>query len=276
MKTEILRSLAFAIILVGCATGTNNSLPGGDADPTAADADPTIPDANPNAPDADPSAPDANPGEVCVSAPSCDLIPQCGCGDRACDLDGTNLATGATTCRDVNGTGGNGEACAGGTSCQAGYFCLSGMCREFCSPQNACSNGDCVVTLVLSGTTTPVPGVIACTQNCTLEAQTNNGCPATFGCHAINQDPDGIAGNADDFTNTDCIGGPATGGGNDTDCTANGSADCSPGFECVNIGGPNPVCKQYCTIAGGSCTTGTCSGLNPAISVNNVEYGLCI
>jgi hypothetical protein len=283
--------------LVGCAQGSGSGGDGGfvDSGPRA--------DADPNAPDADPNAPDAANG--CPTAP-CDLLAQCGCtGGEVCDLDNTMLPTGGTACREVVSPGTEQGNCNTSNQCAGGYVCLGspGQCRRYCGNDGDCGAGAfCNLDVVYDsggGNFMDVPGATTCSKSCEPDKASANGCPGSpqFGCHIYQHDPDDPpVTDGDEVLISDCSA-PGL-GGDDADCSVNGSFDCQPGFDCVvltftticTVNGDcaagqecdqaqgqciDDLCKQNCRVLGGTCAVGTCNSFNPAAIVDGVEYGVC-
>ncbi len=261
-----LHLLCLSLVLGACATASAVSDAGPDNENRS--------DAAPDLADADiPADADTCPGDPCQ------IAPQCGCTGQACDLDGADLANGGTSCRNVTVPGTELSSCASSTSCASGFVCLGGQCRAYCNGETPCDNGQCLVQPVFDsggGVFVDIPGVSACSKNCSPEQSTNNGCPSSpqFGCHLVRHNPDGIADNGDEFFYSDCRTTPATGGGNGAACPG-GNPDCQAGFECVVISAMQ-VCKQLCIVPGGTCAQGTCSALIDPAVISGVEYGVCL
>jgi hypothetical protein len=308
-RTIFLVTLLWA---AGCATAGSGD--GADAAAGNADAGIQFPDADPNAPDADPNAPDAmsnnnNPdaGGSCPNSP-CDLVAQCGCSSpQVCDLNGSQLPSGGTTCRDVTTPGTSTATCSTVNGCAGGYVCLGsspGQCREYCDPDNdTCgSNGPgsfCNIYIVYDsggGNYAPVPGAVTCTKSCDPTSTSPTGCPSGFGCHVSLWDPNcdtdmdgvpdgGCTYDGDEYAMTDCAAAPASGGTDGATCTYN--SDCAPSFDCINVDS-TPQCKQSCvcntSVASGQvcntgavCGTGSCRAFSdPRPTVGGTEYGVCI
>ncbi len=278
-------ALAVALAAGACASADSNG-GGAKADsginPGTPDANPFLPDADPNAPDADPAAPDANPQGTPDADPNCpkqpcDLYAQCGCQTGwACDLDGANLATGATQCRAVSTQGTETASCSANEACAIGYTCLGspGHCYRYCENDAACaSNGPgalCLLQITYGGGTS-VPGATACTKSCdpTSTAQPS-GCPTGMACRLYVDDPDGNFGSGDERFLTDCDSKPATGGGDGTTCSS--SSDCAAGYSCLGS-----ACTQTCVYGSGTCAGGRiCTRYAaPQPVVGGVEYGYC-
>ncbi|HWM84705.1 MAG TPA: hypothetical protein VNO33_02680 [Kofleriaceae bacterium] len=222
---------------------------------------------------------------------SCDVYQQCGCSaGQACDLDGADLASGATECREVASPGQTQSNCDAADQCAAGYSCLGdpGQCRKMCDEDGDCGAGYCVVQVVFEndeGAFEDVPNARACTKQCTPEAGFDSGCPSEpdLGCRVFTDDPDGEAGSGDERDYTDCT---PSGTGRDTaDCSQNGDADCAPGFGCYVITYTDDTqadeCREICVVDVGGvpqsnrCGEGTCNGFATRSLIGDVEYGLC-
>jgi hypothetical protein len=216
-------------------------------------------------------------GEECAAEP-CSIEEQCGCpaGD-ACDLDSTQLATGAAKCRpaDPTGTG----ACEIFADCAIGRTCAGrpGLCREFCSEDADCDGtARCILALTYTddtGDSEPVPGVTLCTTDC--KADQENSCPPGRACRIALRGSE--SGN---YWYTDCRPSQGPGGGG-SPCPG-GDGDCLPGYDCVITGG-DKVCAEVCVLnvaaepGPRTCNAGgTCVGFNPDALVGEVEYGVCI
>ena len=214
----------------------------------------------------------------CAKQP-CSLTPQCGCAaGMACDLDGNDLANGATTCR-MSGAGQETTTCTAVEDCDAGYGCIGGRCRRWCATDTDCpgAGGQCLVGVVFGANQTPVPGAITCTTDCDPTSSAPTACPATWGCH--------IYQNSTTMTYlTDCDAAPATGGGKGALCDTNGNGDCAPGLDCIALtqgGTTTNECLQSCVCPGGNCAAGTCTlggscnGFSPAVVIGGTTYGTC-
>lgn len=227
--------------------------------------------------------------DTCPAEP-CSLLDQCGCGaTQVCDLDPDGLASGATACRDVTSPGTELANCAVSTECAGGYSCLGAggalQCRRYCDEDADCGEGGhCLIEVIYTddgGATQPVPGAVTCTKSCTIEAASDNGCPADpqFGCRLVWENPDSSAEtNGDEYFLSDCGRAPASGGRDDAACT--GHASCAPGYGCVTFS-DGKRCKQYCVYAVGgaagprACAAGTCRQFSDHPTIGTSEYGYC-
>ncbi len=288
---------AILVVLAACAQGKSAGGDGGPVDGGASV------DADPNAADADLTSPDA--ATSCPTSP-CDLVAQCGCtGGEVCDLDFTMLPTGGTECREVVSPGTEKGNCTGANTCAGGYVCLGspGQCRRYCGNDNDCgTDAFCFLDVVYDsggGNLMDVPGATTCSKVCDPEKASANGCPGSpqFGCHIFLYDPDDPpVTDGDEFLISDCSAAGA--GGDDADCSMNGSFDCQAGFDCVVLTFAtictvtsdcalgqecdlaqgqciDQLCKQNCRVVAGTCATGTCNSFNPPAVLGGVEYGVC-
>ncbi len=207
-------------------------------------------------------APDAPPDPPAVT---CELAPQADCpvGD-ACDLAG---ASGATTCRDVLGSGTSNDRCTASTDCAAGWTCAGGAnapavrwCMRLCSATSTCGTNERCVHALTDSQGAP-NGANVCSNGCNLFTQ--GGCPAGLGCLAVDS-------SAGDYT--DCaVQGVVSDGGS---CAS--SLDCRNGSACIVEGGTQ-TCHPYCNLASSACASGlSCVGLNPALHVTGTDVGVCI
>jgi len=228
--------------------------------------------------------------DTCTAEP-CSLLDQCGCGNtQVCDLDRDGLASGATECRDVTAPGTERANCEATTECAGGFGCLGVngfmQCRRYCDGDGDCGDGGhCVVPVTYvddSGDTQPVPGAAVCTKSCTIEAATDNGCPADpqFGCRMLWENPNDSADpDGDEYFLSDCGRAAATGGGDDVTCTSH--ASCKSGFGCLAFSDGSHKCKQYCvynlngTAGPRVCAAGTCRQFSDNPMIGTTEYGYC-
>ena len=270
------RLLLLTCMLAACAV----------ADPAAGDGGPV---------GADGAAGDGGGGaagdaDTCSAEP-CSLLDQCGCGDtQVCDLDRDDLPAGATECRDVTAPGTEGANCDSASECAGGFGCLGVdgfmQCRRYCDEETDCGDGGhCVIEVTYTdggGAQQPVPGAVTCTKPCSLEAASDNGCPADpqFGCRMLYENPNGSAeADGDEYYLTDCGRAPDSGGGDDATCTQH--ASCRSGFGCIAFGAADKRCKQYCvyTVDGAPgprvCAAGTCRQFSDNPTIGGTEYGYC-
>ncbi len=265
--------LLLALALAACARA---AAPGGDGGP-AVDGAPLS------------DAASGDDADTCEAEP-CSLLDQCGCSNtQVCDLDRGALASGTTECRDVTSPGTDRANCEATTECAGGFGCLGVtdfmQCRRYCGGDGDCGDGGhCVIPVTYvdgNGDTQPVPGAAACSKSCTIEAASDNGCPddPQFGCRMLFEDPDGTAGNGDEYFLSDCGRAPASGGGDDATCTSH--ASCKPGFGCITFGASDKRCKQYCVYnvngAAGprACAAGSCGQFSDNPLIGTTEYGYC-
>ena len=264
--------VAVALGLTGCASahGPGGGGGGGDGGGGFADSGPGSPDAS--------SLPDGMPDANNCSKQPCSLSPQCGCATgMACDLDGTDLANGATTCRAA-GAGTETTTCSAVEDCAAGYGCIGGRCRLWCTTDNDCpgAGGECLVGVVFGTNQTPVPGATTCTTDCDPTSSAPSACPATWACH-VYQNQTTMA------YLTDCDSAPASGGGNGASCDTNGNADCAPGYDCIALTQGSTTtneCLQTCVCPGGNCAaglcnSGSCNGFQTPVVIGGTTYGVC-
>jgi hypothetical protein len=226
---------------------------------------------------------------TCAASP-CSLLDQCGCGDnQVCDLDRDDLPSGATDCRDVTAPGTEHANCETSTECAGGFGCLGTtdfmQCRLYCDDETDCGDGGhCLIDVTYTddgGAQQPVPGAVACTKSCALEAASDNGCPSDpqFGCRMLYENPNDSADpDGDEYFLSDCGRAPASGGGDDAACTAHQS--CQSGFGCLTFT-DGKRCKQYCvwTVDGADgprvCAAGTCRRFSDTPTIGTTEYGYC-
>lgn len=203
----------------------------------------------------------------------CTLVPQCGCGAmEACDLDGTMLPSGGTTCRAVTAPGMGASTCTGVTTCAAGWVCLGpsggSACYEYCTSDSQCDGmgGLCTVEITYGSPPMPVPGAKVCSPNCTVVSSSPAGCPTGWGCHVYYNSDE-----ARHFTWCTKTGG----GGQESPCTTD--EDCQAGYSCVNAGGNK--CLKNCnktTNTGCAGLAGTsCVGYSTPAVIAGTEYGAC-
>ncbi|HTJ44824.1 MAG TPA: hypothetical protein VL463_22110 [Kofleriaceae bacterium] len=265
------RGALVLLCMVACATAKTGV--GGDANGTGSGTD----GGNGSGADAKPTAPDAN---NCAKQP-CSLAPQCGCGSgSACQLDGSNLATGGTTCLAA-GSGGDDVTCSDDSKCKAGHGCVGGRCRAWCGGDGDCTSGPgalCIIQVVYGSPQMDVPGAKVCTTDCDPSSKTPAGCPSTFGCHVYQE-----SGGAMRYV-TDCDPAGTVGAGGS--CATNGSRDCQAGMDCINVtrsGVTTAECHPSCICPGNNCAagscpsgTGSCQAFNPIVTIGTREYGTCL
>jgi hypothetical protein len=260
-------ALALLVVCLGCASAKSGA-GGGDPDAKVGSGTPDGPGV---------TAPDAN---SCAHQP-CSLSPQCGCAaGMACDLDDMNLATGGTACRAA-GPGTEATTCNADAQCKAGTGCIGGRCRPWCNGDTDCTSGSgalCVIQVVFGTPSQDVPGAKVCTTDCDPTSKAPAGCPATWGCH-IYQEQDGAK-----RLLTDCDAGGAGGAG--ASCMTNGSSDCQPGMDCINVTRGTVTtaeCHPSCLCPSGNCAagscpagTGSCGAFSPKVTIGTREYGTCL
>jgi hypothetical protein len=157
------------------------------------------------------------------------------------------------------------EACAPG-ECALGHTCTAppsniggpNVCFEFCQDDMDCSapGGQCIFTL-------PGDNVKLCSQNC--DPISDQGCAETsMKCYLLTN-------NQTMLQLTSC--GAAGAGLEGSACST--PSDCGKGLMCVND--PNTMattCRTWCAVSAPNCAT--CVGLNPAVVLGVLEYGVCL
>jgi len=245
MRTALL-SAFFATLLVtsACATAATTYVPkdGGGAD-TATNPDTAT---KPDAP-VDPNCTKAAPSNVCG------VSPQCGCGaNQTCEVDQVAL-DGSSSCVTA-GSNAIATTCSKTTDCAQGLTCVFGFCRPYCSTDGAkCpqpGTGNCVN--LVDGSSNPIPNLLVCRLNCTLDNASSCG---------------GGAGNCgpDDKGGTDCF--PA---GSSTSCSSSNPFTCQAGYVCLT----SNLCKKWCK-AGTTCPSGACGSFSTPVMIGSQEYGVC-
>jgi hypothetical protein len=189
------------------------------------------------------------------------MPPQCGCPTgEACQFD-----TGMRAC-GVPGDKLLSEACTAG-QCALGQVCTgpptniggSDICFKFCEDDTDCTapGGQCIFTLT-NGETTKL-----CSQNC--DPISDQGClEPSMKCYLLTN-------NQTNLQLTSC--GAAGSGTAGSACTT--PSDCGKGLMCVQD--PNTmttVCRPWCNVSAPTCAQ--CVGLNPAVMLGVLEYGVCL
>ena len=203
--------------------------------------------ANPT--DADPGAPDALP-----SGP-CDIVPQSGCGNGACDLLPPNPGG---SCRVATPSGREETECSALEDCAAGYNCFDSACRRWCESAGDCGEGTC-------GFGTGLPEAF-CSSTC--DPVDNSGCPAGWGCReVVSEFGFGIAW---------CTEAGALGQG----ASCSEDEQCLAGFSCADVGGGGKVCLRNCSPADDPDCTGlanvSCRLPDTPLTIGGKQFGACL
>lgn len=243
------------LIGVGCATGGSKQQPVDAADPDA--------------------PPDAN---NCVTQP-CDILTQCGCPGKACDIGEGLMGTG---CRAIDTPGRETSTCAMSTECDVGFVCLFsqgasvGNCKRYCDADVDCGTprGQCLIT-IQNGQGQPIPNIPkACTSNCDPTNTAAGGCPNGEKC-TIFPGAGAIPAAVDCTT--------AGGGGQGASCqmgAGNGNdALCAPDNLCTTLDNNSFNCRRVCKFNGatgvGCVGAQQCLHFGTPLIVGGVEYGVC-
>ncbi len=230
--------LALPFVLAACAVGSS-----GFVKPDAGDGGSTPQDSGSPPKDADPNCKTAPPSNACG------VSPQCGCGaNQTCDITDT---AGTASCVSA-GSKPMGSACSTTADCAVGLSCELGACHAFCSASGTCTDPKTDVCVNLQdGNGGDVPNLKICRMKCSLLS------PAAA-CGT---------GNCIATTNgeTDCVGA-----GTSSTCSSSNPFACSQGTICLT----DNTCHKWCKV-GTSCTSGSCTALNPSVLVQGVEYGIC-
>ena len=213
---------------------------------------------------------------LCAREP-CSILPQCGCDDTpvtpVCDLDFSQLATGATACRTDTAHGDETTTCTRPSTCGAEHVCV-GRCAKYCDDDDDCAGpgGLCILPILFQNQ--PIPGVKICTTDCDPARADNATCPAGWACHLF-READG-----DRRWLTNCEPAPAQGGDLGDACTA--SNTCKPGLDCFSDGNGGRACFANCRCPGGDCSqgvcpagTGTCHSYSPPALIGPDAIGRC-
>lgn len=207
-------------------------------------------------------------GPTCVEDPCKLVVPQCGCGDQQCTIDGAGDRACVTA-----GTVGQSQECSDTALCEPGTICVEfaagfANCAKFCDTDAQCEapGGACVFKLD-DGNGGDVVGVTMCSENCDLA--TNQGC--------------GVAG-------TSCQLGLTMDDAPFTVCRPSGTlvyqeictetSECSPDFVCLPTTVPDERCFQWCKIGGSACPTGqicTAQEISAGVPlvIGTTTYGIC-
>jgi hypothetical protein len=154
--------------------------------------------------------------------------------------------TGSETECVVEGTQGIGDTCVYSTDCGSQLVCSGeGFCREYCTRDSDCRDGECAFTL--SGSSYGL-----CSRSCDPAAGSSDGCNFDESCRLLN------TGRATEVT--DC--GDYGSGFEGAACSS--TTDCFAGYACV--GGS---CREVCQL-GTSCSSGTCASVTGWFT-----YGVC-
>jgi len=208
------------------------------------------------APDA--GAPDAGALDagVCTETP-CGLVPQCGCGPgEAC-----YVSSGVAVCA-MAGAGEDGDACAGNSSCAAGWGCEgdTGRCARLCLDDVGCAAPRRCAYAPGS------PAGICVGDACDLVA--NTGCPAGQSCRIHRAQTE----TGDPLVTTVCSPDGTTARGRA--CVEN--RECAAGLECVLTPGLERTCRPFCNSpadCGGGDTRCTQMFMPPSPEVGHCSDG---
>ncbi|MCW5806301.1 MAG: hypothetical protein KIT31_28305 [Deltaproteobacteria bacterium] len=217
-------------------------------------------------------------GNGCGTQP-CDILPQCGCGAGACDIDFSDLT--GTACRQIIMQGNETATCSlGNAYCSAGFVCLGGAggrsCKKYCSSNADCAapRGQCVIDITANNM--PIAGIPSvCSSGCDPTNVGAGGCPTGWKCNIFTATHGG-----QNFNITDCAPPPTTAGTQGANCKVGADGDdalCAANFLCTTVNaGTNFNCRRTCNNVGAACPTGgTCIGFNPAFTVGGTQYGVC-
>jgi hypothetical protein len=254
-----MRYALFALALAACASASS-----GTADSNGSVGDGGVVD----------SAPDAN---TCAMQP-CSILPQCGCTNGACDIDGSDLM--GTACRPITSPGIETTTCNGPKDCDHGYVCLGGSsqasCHKYCSQNSDCGTprGQCVIDITSGGM--PIAGIPpACSSNCDPTSTNPAECPATFKCGLFTAMHNGAQVKISDCSKA----GTGTQGVSCKSGTVGDDTLCGKGYLCTTFDASpatNFNCRRICTVAPNSCGGGlTCNSFATKYIIAGVEYGVC-
>lgn len=207
-------------------------------------------------------------GPTCVEDPCKLVVPQCGCEDQQCTIDGNGERTCVTA-----GTVSQGQACSDTALCEPGTICVEAApgfasCAKFCDTDAQCEAPGALCFFKLGdGNGGDIPGVALCSDNCDLA--TSQGCvvPGTS-CQL------GITMADEPFT----LCAPSGTLVYQEICTD--TSDCAPDFICFETTVPDFRCFQWCVIGGSACPTGqTCIAqeitAGVPLTIGTTTYGIC-
>jgi len=116
-----------------------------------------------------------------IPSDECDLLQQDCAPGRHCTWKSAGGGKFTTTCEERGGLKNLGAECAIDAECEAGLFCIFGVCTPVCCPQTdePCAGGNCNLNLSLD--TNDVIRVCTYSKQCT--PLTAEACPEDTGCH---------------------------------------------------------------------------------------------
>jgi hypothetical protein len=161
-----------------------------------------------------------------------------------------------------SGLGKDGDTCRNNEDCAPGSQCFiygcGRVCRKFCTADTECPDGSCDRTVACNGQATEFR---FCSQSCDPRTSAANTCRGNFRCLLF----------ANEKASCDCVETTRMGG--DGDVCVN-TAGCRPGFMCVAMGTPQPVCRPICKLTEGDCVAGRrCTEL---VEPRYLTWGACV
>jgi hypothetical protein len=121
------------------------------------------------------------PTYATFTAGACDLLQQDCPPGQHCNWKSAGGGEWTTACEDRGGLKNLGADCGVNEECEAGLFCIFGVCTPVCCPTNdePCAGGNCNLDLSLDGD----DGVRLCTYSKQCIPLTAEACPEDTGCH---------------------------------------------------------------------------------------------
>jgi len=190
-------------------------------------------------------------------------IGACGSGSKCTvvDLGSGQVGCGMAGPKQLWQKCGSDGDCADGSWCDLEWL----VCKPFCNNVNDCVfgggdfTGECVAAAQADHT--PLPGSAkTCVPNCDPKTAAPCDTNGSVTCIYVG------SGNFDCALSQNLAEGTACGP----------DSDCAPGLACVGPQG-NRYCYAWCSPPGytGECGIWACNGLNPKISYEGEEYGVC-
>jgi hypothetical protein len=190
----------------------------------------------------DAGAPDTSPVSACAFT-----NPAATCGPGQTCVVSCSGAMPLGKCAP-GGTGKDNDLCRDNQDCEPGTQCFNytcgRVCRKFCNTDADCSGGSCNRRVSCNMPTEQR----YCSRACDPRGTATGGCPGSFRCLLFNENP-----------SCDCTE-PTRTGGDGAECEF--TTNCLPGFMCVMMGSPKPVCRPICKRTEPDCAPGrTCAEL---------------
>lgn len=213
------------------------------------------------------------PPDSCEPPPggACELIAQCGCDTtEMCVI--ADATTGETGCIPEGSTAPY-SPCVYDDECQAGYGCVSGVCKRHCDGDVAstCEFSPYSQCVQVTDGAADIPGYFVCLRACNPTAPEDSDAVYQPCGPGVNCLPSETGASF-------CIASDVPGQQDDPCETGSGEPDpyaCAPGFACVTVG-EESRCRQSCEVGASDCAAGhTCSAYGLPLAAADREIGYC-